>query len=185
MKKLLIAAVLGVCALGAFAQSSKITTTKTTGKNGKLLPSPRMLASAQVGKAKIDIDYGAPSVKGRKIFFDVVPQGKVWRTGANEATTLTTSADLTIGDLKVPAGTYTLYTLPTAGGWWLIVNKQTGQWGTVYDDKQDLGRVKLNSQTTPASQEVLSIYLGRIDGKKAVLHINWDYTDLTVPVKVR
>ena len=95
------------------------------------------------------------------------------------------AADLTIGSLKVPAGSYTLYTLPTANGWWLIVNKQTGQWGTVYDEKQDLGRVKLDSNKVPMPQEVLAITITSIHGDRAMLHIRWDGTDLSTPIKAQ
>lgn len=183
MKRILIAAILGCCAMGAVAQtSSTTTTTQTKDKKGNAMPSPRMLTTATVGKAKIDIDYGAPSVKGRKVFFDLQPMGKVWRTGANEATGLKTSADLMIGDLHVPAGSYTLFTLPTQDGWWLIVNKQTGQWGLTYDEKQDLGRVKLTSATLPTSQEVMSISIETIKGSMGYLHIKWDTTDLSTMV---
>ena len=183
MKKIFLSAVLALAATGLMAQTtSTTTTTMATGKNGKPLPSPRMLTTAQVGKAKIDIDYGAPSVKGRNVFFDVVKQDKIWRTGANEATGFKTSGALMVGSLHVPAGSYTLYTMPTASGWWLVVNKQTGQWGLTYDEKQDLGRVKLTSSTMPSSQEVFSISIEKIKGNHAELHIKWDKTDLSTPI---
>jgi len=104
--------------------------------------SPPMKADVTLSSGSITIDYGAPSMRGREIFGALVPYGEVWRTGANAATTLTTTVPLMIGDLSVPAGKYTLYSLPTAESFTLIVNKQTGQWGTVYDKTQDLGRVK-------------------------------------------
>ena len=82
-------------------------------------------------------------MRDRKIFGGLVPYGQVWRTGANSATSLKTDVDLTIGGAPVPAGSYTLYTIPTETGWKLIINKQTGQWGTDYDEKQDLARVDM------------------------------------------
>ena len=85
-------------------------------------------------------------MRGRKIMGGLVPYGKVWRTGANPATTLITKANLKIGTLDVPAGTYTIYTLPNEDQWLLIVNKQTGQWGTVYHEDQDLGRTPWNTR---------------------------------------
>src|SRR5947207_10019570 len=92
-------------------------------------PSPPGTAEVTLKGKKITIDYSRPFMKGRKIMGELVPYGKVWRTGANEATTLTTEADVNIGGANVPAGTYTLYTLPSEGTWKLIINKQTGQSG--------------------------------------------------------
>jgi len=93
-------------------------------------PSPPATAEVTLENKKITIDYSRPSLKGRKVGQELAPYGKVWRTGANEATALTTEIDLNIGGAKVPAGKYTLYTLPSEGTWKLIINKQTGQWGT-------------------------------------------------------
>ncbi len=106
-------------------------------------PSPPGTAEVTLKGKKITIEYSRPFMKGRKIMGEVVPYGKVWRTGANEATALTTEADLSIGGANVPAGKYTLYTLPSEGTWKLIINKQTGQWGTVYKEDQDLARVDM------------------------------------------
>ena len=93
-------------------------------------PSPPATAEVTLKNKKITIDYSRPSLKGRKVGQELAPYGKVWRTGANEATALNTEIDLNIGGTKVPAGKYTLYTLPSEGTWKLIINKQTGQWGT-------------------------------------------------------
>ena len=93
-------------------------------------PSPPGTAEVTLKNKKITIDYSRPSLKGRKVGQELAPYGKVWRTGANEATTLNTEIDLNIGGVKVPAGKCTLYTLPSEGTWKLIINKQTGQWGT-------------------------------------------------------
>src|SRR6185503_15232723 len=101
-------------------------------------PSPPGTAEVSLKGKTITIDYSRPSMRGRKIMGELVPYDKVWRTGANEATTLTTPVDLNIGGTKVPAGKYTLWTLPSAGTWKLIINKQTGQWGTNYDEKTGL-----------------------------------------------
>src|SRR5690349_11346904 len=86
----------------------------------------------------VTVNYSSPRMKGRQIYGGLVPYGKVWRTGANEATSFVTDADLTIAGVNVPAGKYTMYTLPGQNDWKLIINKQTGQWGTEYDEKQDL-----------------------------------------------
>jgi hypothetical protein len=112
----------------------------------------------------------------------VVPYGKVWRTGANPATTLKTDTNLKIGTAAVPAGTYTLYTLPSADDWKLIINKQTGQWGTEYHEDRDLARVNMKKETLSSPQEVMSIKLEPFQGKTSSLHVRWETTDVSVPV---
>jgi hypothetical protein len=148
----------------------------------KKLASPPAKAEVSLSGAAVSIDYNSPSMRGRVIFGGLVPYGKVWRTGANPATTLKTSGALMIGDLAVPAGTYTIYSLPTESGWKLIVNKQTGQWGTVYDEKQDLGRVdmKVGSNATPI--EMMVIDFENTMGDKTELHVKWAGVDASVPV---
>jgi hypothetical protein len=132
---------------------------------------------------QVTIDYGAPFAKGRKVVGGLVPYGKVWRTGANEATTLKTEANLRIGDAVVPAGTYTLYSLPSESGWQLIVSKQTGQWGTVYDEKQDLARVKMSNGTAPSQLvEQFDIRFEHTQGSKTELHLVWENTNVFVLV---
>ena len=108
--------------------------------------SPHETAKATVGGANISIEYGRPYLRGRKIMGGLVPYGRVWRTGADAATTLTTSKDLVIGGTTVPAGKVTLYTLPGEDQWKLILNKQTGQWGTEYDQSKDLARVRSDQE---------------------------------------
>ena len=146
--------------------------------------SPPAKASAMVAGAAITVDYSAPSMRGRKIFGGLVPYGVVWRTGANAATTLKTSANLKIGTLMVPAGTYTLYTMPGAEAWKLIVNKQTGQWGTVYNANQDLGRVDLKVGKNAAPVEKMRIDFDPAKGSMTTLHIVWADLNLSVPVTV-
>src|SRR5271157_4536194 len=106
----------------------------------------------------VTIQYSRPSMRGRKIFGGLVPYGQVWRTGANAATSLKTNVDLTIGGANVPAGSYTLYTLPGADSWKLIINKQNGQWGTEYNKGQDLARVdmKVGQSSSPVEQFTIS-----------------------------
>ena len=163
-----------VCTLPLHAQ---------TENSKKPLPSPPEKASITLDGKAISIDYSSPSMRGRKIMGGLVPWDKVWRTGANAATTLKTEANLKIGDLTVPAGTYTLYSLPSQQGWQLIVNKQTGQWGTKYDQSQDLGRVPMMNGPTPASPvERFVIKFENTSGNKAELHLIWEKTDVYVPV---
>ncbi len=149
---------------------------------GKPLASPPEKAAVQLNGNPVSIAYNSPSMRGRKIFGGLVPYGKVWRTGANPATTLTTAANLKIGTATVPAGTYTLYTLPSQGTWQLIINKQTGQWGTVYNQSQDLARVDMKKDTLPAPQEKMTISFEDTQGSTTQLHIRWDTVDVSVPV---
>ncbi len=139
--------------------------------------SPRDTARAAITGAEVWVDYGRPTKRGREIFGNLVPWNTVWRTGANAATQLSTSVDLTIGGAAVPAGKYTLWTLPTPTGWQLIVNKQTGQWGTVYDPAQDLVRVdaKVETLATPVEQFTIAFESGK-------LTLTWDKTRVSVPL---
>ena len=143
--------------------------------------SVRDTARASVGGAEVWVDYGRPLKRGREIFGNVVPWNTVWRTGANSATQFNTAADLVIGGAAVPAGKYTLWTLPTPSGWKLIVNKQTGQWGTEYHPEQDLVRVDTKVETLAAPVEELVI---RFEPAAAgtTLTITWDKTKVSVPV---
>ncbi len=157
---------------------------QTHGKANAAPLSPPAKASVMVAGASITIDYSAPSVRKRKIFGGLVPYGQVWRTGANAATTLKTTANLKIGSLMVPAGTYTLYSMPGADAWKLIVNKQTGQWGTVYHADQDLGRVELKVAKNAAPVEKMKIEFTHTHGAMTELHIVWSDLDLSAPVTV-
>ena len=148
----------------------------------KKVLSPPAKAEVKLPSAEITIDYGAPSVRGRKIFGGQVPYGEVWRTGANPATSFKTTGALKIGDLDVPAGSYTLYTLPTASGWKLIINKQTGQWGTEYDQKRDLGRTAMMVGKTSAPVELMKIDFEKTSGSSTELHVIWADTDASVKV---
>jgi hypothetical protein len=146
-------------------------------------PSPRKQADAKLGNGKtVSVDYGSPSMRGRKIMGELVPYGKVWRTGANEATKFHTDSDLTVNGTKVPAGDYTLYTLPAEGAWKLIINKQTGQWGTEYDQSKDLARIDMKVAKTPAPVEQMELKLEAKCGD-VVLHMLWENTDASVDLK--
>jgi hypothetical protein len=127
--------------------------------------SPQDTVTATVDGAKITIVYGRPYTKDpksgekRKIWGGLVPFGQVWRMGANEATTLTTDKEITIGGSAVAAGSYTMFLLPSESGAKLIVNKQTGQWGTKYDEKQDLARIDMKKEaaTKPVDQFTIAV----------------------------
>ena len=158
------AAALALVATAASAQ--KVVSTKM-GDGG----SPHETVEWAVGGAKITLTYGRPFLKARKVLTDVAPEGKVWRTGADAATTLTTDKTLMIGTLMIPPGTYTLYTVPGAKTWKLAVSKQTGQWGTEYHEDRDLGRTDLTVSTLPKPVEQVTI--GFADG---MFTIDWGTT---------
>src|SRR5579864_4336818 len=146
-------------------------------------PSPPGTADCTINGKKVTIDYSRPYLKGRKLGTDLAPYGKVWRTGANEATTLTTAIALDIGGAKVPAGTYTLYTLPSEGTWKLIINKQTGQWGTEYHQEQDLARVDMKKQEIVVPVEQFTISLDQDSNDSADLILEWEKTRVWVVIK--
>ncbi len=131
----------------------------------------------------VTIKYSRPSMRGRKIFGGLVPFGQVWRTGANAATSLKTDVDLTIGGANVPAGSYTLYTLPGPTSWKLIINKQTGQWGTEYSQGQDLARVEMKVDQLPSGMETFTVSLDKTSGSSAMLKLDWENTVASVEVK--
>jgi len=146
-------------------------------------PSPPGTAEVTLKGKKITIDYSRPYLKGRKVGQELAPYGKVWRTGANEATALSTEVDLNIGGVKVPAGKYTLYTLPSEGTWKLIINKQTGQWGTQYDESQDLARIDMKRSPLPQSVEQFTISFDKTSDSAAELNLDWENTRVSVTVK--
>src|SRR3954464_15439410 len=108
-------------------------------------PSPAASAVCDLsGGRTIKTNYSSPRMKGRKIYGDLVPYGQVWRTGANEATTFVASSDVVVGGTNVPAGSYTIFTVPSADKWTLIINKKTGEWGIPYKYESDeLARVDM------------------------------------------
>lgn len=138
--------------------------------------SPRDSLKVTIAGSDISVNYGRPSKRGREIFGGLEKWGSVWRTGANEATHFTTSKALKFGNATVPAGRYTLFTLlEQSGKWQLIVNKQTGQWGTAYDAKQDLVRIPLTVEQTPAVIEKMEITVTP-KGTGGDIAILWDRT---------
>ena len=155
-----------------------------TAQEAKKPLSPPAQAKATIGGKAITIDYSAPSRRDRRIMGALVPYDKVWRTGANAATTLTTESDLMIGRLHVPAGKYTLFSIPGEKEWTLIVNKQTGQWGTRYDESQDLGRVKMTVKPVKDTVETFVIGLKPSGARNGVLSLTWENTEASVPVMV-
>jgi len=146
--------------------------------------SPRDSVTLTLDGKTISIEYGRPSARGRQIMGGFVSYNRVWRTGDGKATTFTTGADLRLGDQEIPAGTYTLYTMPSPVEWKLIINKQTGQWGTVYNPDLDLARIKLNQRRISSKIEKLTIRLERKTSRSGVLRIEWEFTSLWIPFEV-
>jgi hypothetical protein len=146
--------------------------------------SPRDTIRTSIGGATFTITYSRPMKRGRVLFGATVPWGEVWRTGANEATHFHTDKDLVIGSTAVPAGTYTLWTIPRPEGWTLIINKQIGQWGTVYDPAQDLARIEMHDEAPLALEEQFTISLEPMDAG-AVLRLKWDDREAWVPIEIR
>jgi hypothetical protein len=139
---------------------------------------------ATVSGADLAVVYSRPMARGRVIFGNVVPWGQIWRTGANAATQLTTSRDLVFGSTVVPAGKYTLWTLPTANGAELIINTQTGQWGTDYDPKRDLARIPLTTTMLSTPMEKFTIGLDP-SGSGGVIRLSWADREYSIPFTVK
>jgi hypothetical protein len=144
--------------------------------------SPRDTVNATIGAAQLWVDYGRPSARGRRVFgANGVLNDSIWRTGANAATQFRTNVPLTVAGQAVPPGTYTLWTLAMPGRYQLIFNKQIGQWGTVYDPKQDLVRVPLTVSQLPQVVDRFTIAVEPTGGSAGVFRLRWDTTELTVP----
>lgn len=139
------------------------------------------------GPSRIAITYGQPHARGRKIAGGLIPVDTVWRFGANTATALHTDVDITIGDLQIPRGDYSLFVLYRPSGWQLIVNRGTAMWGTDYDASKDVGRIPLTARTMAEPEESLTIYIVPESARPAdgyadlrgVLRIKWGTTELS------
>lgn len=145
--------------------------------------SPRDTLEAAVGGANITVDYSRPSKRGRQVFGGLVPWDQVWRTGANAATHFTTDRALVLGGTRVPAGTYTLFTIPRPDGWTLIINSETGQGGTDYDPAQDLARFPMEVRRLDEPVERFTI-AAQPDDEGGVLTLSWDRTEASIPFQV-
>jgi hypothetical protein len=152
--------------------------------------SPHETITAEIDGSDVTIVYGRPYTKdpksgtARKIWGELVPFGKVWRTGADEATLLTLKQAFDIGGTTVPAGTYSLFTLPEEnGGAKLIINKQTGQWGTKYDEKGDLARIDMKKEAIDKPVEQFTIALEKNPAGGGTLKMSWEKTQYSVALK--
>jgi hypothetical protein len=146
--------------------------------------SPADTVRATIGAANIEIAYSRPAKRGRVIFGGIVPWNQVWRTGANAATQLTTSADLMFGTTVVPAGKYTLWSLPTPTGAKLIINSETGQWGTDYDASKDFARLDLTQTMLTSPVESFTFAIAR-QPAGGVLKFSWDNREYSIPFRIK
>ena len=153
--------------------------------------SPPDIAGTVVDGNRVTIYYSRPFSKDpktgekRKIWGGLVPYGKVWRTGANEATLLVTQQPITLGSQTIPAGAHTLFVIPEEDGKaQLIVNNQIGQWGLTYDEKQDVARVPLSKEALTASVDQFTMAVARNAGGGGVIKLMWENTQYSVPFTV-
>ncbi len=162
------------------APSTRATATLT-------LSFPRVPGQPAAKPLLVTVDYGVPHARGRDVPTELATAGTIWRTGANTSTTLTTEANLVIGGQAVPAGSYSLYTVREGDRYLLIVNRNTGQWGTEYDASKDLVRIPMRSRTLPEPRESLQIAFVPADGPPArgVFAIAWGKLELTADWTVR
>jgi Protein of unknown function (DUF2911) len=187
MNKIKTTLIISALVLGALPLVAQQKRAASTGGN-----SPHETTSAVIDGSRVTIVYGRPYTKDpktgepRKIWGGLVPYGKVWRTGADEATLLITQKPISIGETTVPAGAYTLYTLPNEDGTAkLIINKQIGQWGTQYDQKQDLARVDLKKDALDAPVDQFTMSVGKNPAGGGVLKLIWENTQFSLPFSVQ
>lgn len=181
LKSILILAIAALGLLPAMAQQKRL--------------SPHETVSAVIDGSRVMIVYGRPYTKNprtgevRKIWGSLVPYGAVWRTGADEATLLITQKPLTFGTTTIPAGAYTLWTLPNQDGTAkLIVNKQIGQWGVgpnSYDESQDLARIDLNQESLPATVNQFTMAVGKNPSGGGILKMSWENIQYSAPFTVQ
>lgn len=172
MKKLLISLLIGAGTL-AYSQYNVAA------------QSPRQTITQQFSISQITLDYGRPLVKGRKVFGELVPFGKVWRAGANSASKITFAQAINFGGKVVPAGTYGLFVIPEAAQWKVILNKDAAQWGAMaYDEKLNVAESTVPVQKLADKQEAFELTLSPKDENSIDLILKWDYTKVSVPLAV-
>jgi hypothetical protein len=147
--------------------------------------SVRDTARAQIGNSIFTVDYGRPLLRGRTPLGDVIPYDRVWRTGANAATQFTTSTPIRLAGMQIPAGTYTLFTEPHTNGVDLIVNKQTGEWGTEYNHSLNLGITRIISEVATVPAEEFTISILPSDNRNGALVLKWGSFRWIAPIEVQ
>lgn len=188
IKHLLLALVLGFAlascgnsgngAENTDAASDTTATEETPQEDKSSRKSPPRIAESTIGSATVTVNYGSPSVRGRTVFGDLVPYGSVWRTGANEATTITFSEDVVVEGEPLSAGTYALFTIPGEETWTVIFNKEAEQWGAYdYNESMDALRVEVTPVAQKENAEMLKF---EVDEEAVVLY----WADLAIPFKI-
>ena len=169
-----------VCTLIALVASLAVPGRAQMGNN---VASPPAKAECKFSDGKtVHVDYSSPRMKGRIIFGGLVPYGEPWRAGANEATTFMLDADMNVGGKTVPAGSYTLFTLPTANAWTLIISKQTGEWGVPYPgETYDFARVPMKVSQLASPLENFTIAFDQ-SGAACTLRLDWESTRASVEI---
>lgn len=185
MLSTIVRSALLVAVVSATAIASASSTTQGAPKLEVPAASPTAKVEQRVGLTDIALTYARPSVKGRKIFGELVPYGQVWRTGANTATAISFSTVVKFGGSEVPAGKYALFTIPEAGEWTVILSKVTGQWGAYsYDAKDDQVRIKVKPTKLAEAVETLELGFGSLRDESATLDIRWETTRVSIPLAV-
>ena len=188
MNKLFLALAVSTATLGAAPTLTRPVLAQ------QVRPSPPDVAGAVIDGSRVTVYYSRPKIQDprtgapRKIFGTLVPFGQVWRLGANEATLLVTQQPLQFGEVTVPAGASTLFLLPQADGTAkLIVNKQVGQWGVQYDEKQDIGRVDLKAEPLAAAVDVFTMSIARNPAVPTggILKMMWEQTSYSLPFTIK
>lgn len=172
MKKILLALVAVASIMTAQAQGIKTPA-----------PSPTQTIKQDFALSSIEVNYSRPNMKGRTVFGDLAPYGKLWRTGANAATKVTFGEDVTVGGVAVKAGTYVLYTVPNKDEWEVIFNKGLNNWGIDgYKKEEDVARFKVKPMALSSSVETFTIQLGNVTPATADIQVSWEKTQINIPV---
>jgi Protein of unknown function (DUF2911) len=167
-----------------FACSIMFAATMATAQVKMPAPSSTQKIKQDFALGNIELTYSRPSVKGRKVFGDLVPMGKLWRTGANGATILKFNDPVEMGGKKIDTGSYALYTIPAEGSWEIILNKGITNWGIDgYTDSADVVRFKVPAMKTANAIESFTMQFANIKPESCELHIMWDKTVVSVPIK--
>ncbi len=176
MRQIMMCAAMALCATTGAAQQTPVALELSPRGQVEMTVFARGANNRNAAMGKVHIDYGQPSARGRAVAGGLIPTGEVWRLGANAATSLVTDVDLNIGGTRIPKGSYTMYSVATATGAHLIINKQTAQWGTTYDQAQDLARIPLTVSSLHQPVETFTIWLipgDAAQGPKGELRMAW------------
>lgn len=198
---LLIIIILSSCGSNSKQSDSTNTSSLNSPKSGNFLktnpawgnfnelkkrPSPPISETKKIGNLDIAIHYGAPSVKGRAIWGDLVPYGEVWRTGADEATILSISQDILLSGTIVPSGNYAFFTIPNKDKWKVIINKVSDQWGAFnYDSKEDIAVIEISPNISNELTEQLHFSINKQSESKGEIVLKWEYLVLRIPISIK